>query len=458
MIQRTPVESILQGKHDGQQVTVYGWIKSARTGKNVAFASISDGSCVNPLQVVFDRSLFSDLAGLATGACIKVRGQVVESPGAEQASELRAEELEVVGPAPDDYPLQKKRHSLEFLRTIPHLRIRTNTFGAVFRASHHLSLAIHRFFDERGFYYIHAPLITTSDAEGAGESFQVTSIPLDQITVQKGEVDYTKDYFKRKAYLTVSAQLEAEPMALAMGRVYTFGPTFRADPSDTRFHTAEFWMIEPEMAFFDLDDDISLIEEFVKYVAGYLREKCPEDIEFFSRFYDKELKKKYDMLINDDFARMTYTEAFELLKKNADRFQVPPAWGSDVSAEYERFLTDEYFQSPVFVTDYPAVIKPFYMRLNDDEKTVACTDLLFPQVGEIVGGSQREEREDVLLKRAGELGIDMDDYSWYFDIRRWGSAPHSGFGLGFERLLMYLTGMENIRDVIPFPRSKGQLL
>jgi asparaginyl-tRNA synthetase len=457
MIDRTSIEELLDRGKPGESVTVYGWIRTARSGKNVSFASITDGSTVTPLQVVFDNSIFKDLAELSTGACIRVRGEISASPGAEQALELKALELEVVGPADDDYPLQKKRHSLEFLRTMPHLRVRTNTLGAVFRISHHLSLAIHRFFDERGFYYIHAPLITTSDAEGAGEAFQVTSLPLEELGGNGGKLDYGQDYFRRKAFLTVSAQLEAEPMALAMGKVYTFGPTFRADPSDTRFHTAEFWMIEPEMAFYDLEDDINLIEDFLKYVALYLRDRCTDDISFFSRFYDGELLEKYDMLTGGEFARISYTDAFKLMADSSYDFEVTPRWGSDISTEYERFLADEYFTSPVFVTDYPASIKPFYMRLNDDGRTVACTDLLFPKVGEIVGGSQREERIEVLRRRARECGIDTDEYSWYFDIRRWGSAPHSGFGLGFERLLMYLTGMENIRDVVPFPRSKGKL-
>ncbi len=458
MIERTTIKSILDGECKQKRVTVYGWIRTARSGKNVAFTSITDGSVSSPLQVVFDRDKFSDVSGLATGACIRITGEIVESPGAEQSKEIHADELEIIGPVEDDYPLQKKKHSIEFLRSLPHLRARTNTFGAVFRMSHHLSLAIHKFFDENGFFFIHAPLITTSDAEGAGEAFQVTSMPLDRIKLTDGEVDYSKDYFKRQAYLTVSAQLEAEPLALAMGKVYTFGPTFRADPSDTRFHTAEFWMIEPEMAFFDLDDDISLIGDFIKFTAWYLSEKCSDDISFFGKFYEKGLQERYRMLMNSDFARISYTDALELLKENKDRFEVTPVWGSDISTEYERFLTDEHFKCPVFVTDYPASIKPFYMRLNDDGRTVACTDLLFPQVGEIVGGSQREERLDVLALRAGECGIDLDDYSWYFDLRRWGSAPHSGFGLGFERLLMYLTGMENIRDVIPFPRSKGKMI
>ncbi len=458
MIERSTIRSILAGECQDEIVTVYGWVRTARSGKNVAFASITDGSAISPLQIVFDRNKFDNISGLQTGACIKVSGSIVESPGAEQSREISADELEIIGPAGDDYPLQKKRHSIEFLRSLPHLRARTNTFGAVFRMSHHLSLAIHRFFDENGFFFVHAPLITTSDAEGAGETFQVTSMPLDSITLKNGDVDYSTDYFKRQAFLTVSAQLEAEPLALAMGKVYTFAPTFRADPSDTRFHTAEFWMIEPEMAFFDLDDDISLIEDFIKFTARYLHEKCPEDISFFCEFYEKRLKNRYRMLIESDFARITYTDAIELLKKNSSSFEVAPEWGSDISTEYERFLADKHFGCPVFITDYPAAIKPFYMRLNDDGRTVACTDLIIPEVGETVGGSQREERLDVLSTRAMECGINLDDYSWYFDIRKWGSAPHAGFGLGFERLLMYLTGMENIRDVIPFPRSKGKMM
>ncbi len=458
MIKRTSIKSIITGKYQGKKVTVYGWVQTARSSKNVAFASITDGSISSPLQIVFDLDKFDDISGLSTGACIRVSGNLVESPGSGQSHEINADELEIVGPVPNDYPLQKKRHSLEFLRSIPHLRTRTNTFGAVFRMSHHLSQAIHRFFDENGFFYIHAPIITTSDAEGAGETFQVTSMPLDGITMKNSKVDYSGDYFKRQAFLSVSAQLEAEPLALAMGKVYTFGPIFRADPSDTRFHTAEFWMIEPEMAFFDLDDDILLIEDFIRYIARYLNDKCPDEISFFNRFYEKKLKERYGILMNSEFARITYSDALELLKKNSGNFEVEPRWGNDISTEYERFLTDEHFGCPVFVTDYPATIKPFYMRLNDDGKTVACTDLLFPQVGEIVGGSQREERLDVLTSRAVEYGIDMTDYSWYFDLRKWGSAPHSGFGLGFERLLMYFTGMENIRDVIPFPRSKGKMI
>jgi len=459
MVERDLIRDILDNGITGSRVTVYGWVKTARKSKSVAFAVIFDGSCQQTQQAVFDRDGYDDaaLARLNTGTCIRITGNLAASPGSGQTLELHAESLEITGEAARDYPLQKKRHSIEFLRSIPHLRPRTNTFSAVFRMSHHLSMAIHRFFDENGFFYIHTPIITASDAEGAGETFQITSLPLSDIEVKNGIVDYSTDYFRRQAFLTVSGQLEAEPFALAMGKVYTFGPTFRADPSDTRFHCAEFWMIEPEMAFTDLDDDIILMERFLKFLASYLKERCPEDILFFNKFYEKELDSRYNTIISADFARITYSEAIRLLKDNADEFEVSPEWSMDISTEYEKYLTDVLFKKPVFVTDYPASIKPFYMRLNDDENTVACTDLLFPEVGELIGGSQREERFEVLTARAEALGVDLDDYRWYFDLRRWGSAPHSGFGLGFERLLMYFTGMKNIRDVVPFPRSQGKM-
>jgi len=454
------VAEILRSEDTGRKVTVRGWIKTARTGKNVAFAQIGDGSCQGGIQVVFDRSSFSedDLAGLETGAAVTVSGELAGSPGREQSVEVRAESLEVVGPAGSDYPLQKKRHSLEFLRGIPHLRVRTNTFGAAFRMRHHLSLAIHRFFDERGFFYVHPPLITQSDAEGAGETFQVTTLPLDNVPLREGEVDFASDYFRRQAFLSVSAQLEAEPLALALGRVYTFGPTFRADPSDTRVHCAEFWMIEPEMAFFDLADDIDLIEEFVRYTAEYVMERCGDEIAFFDRFVHKGLRKRYEALLEEGFGRITYDEAVDRLQSSGIDFETPPEWGAGLSSEHERWLAGELFGKPVFVTDYPSSIKPFYMRLGEDGRTVACTDLLVPEVGEIVGGSQREERLEVLTARSEELGIDLDRYDWYFDLRRWGSVPHSGFGLGLERLLMYYSGIENIRDVIPFPRTLGRMI
>lgn len=460
MIPHDDIRVVLNQSGIGSKVTVYGWVRTARMGKNVAFASISDGSCQEGLQVVMDRKRFDDelLKGLATGAAVRVGGTVVESPGREQSRELHAEELEIVGSAPEDYPLQKKKHTMEFLRTIPHLRLRSGVFGSVFRMRHHLSMAIHRFFDQRGFFYVHPPLITASDAEGAGETFQVTSLPLDAVPKRNGEVDYGRDYFRRKAYLSVSVQLETEPLALALGKVYTFGPTFRADPSDTRWHASEFWMIEPEMAFQDLEDSIALIEEFVRYTAAYVKERCGEEIGHLDRLSGNDLEERYALLTGGRYERVSYTEAVERLSEVADRFETAPRWGSGFSSEHERYLAGEVYGGPVFVIDYPAEAKPFYMRLNDDGKTVACTDLLLPEVGEIVGGSQREERLDVLLKRIESMGIDHEDYRWYVETRRWGTAPHSGFGLGLERLLMYLAGIDNIRDVIPFPRTLGRMV
>lgn len=450
MIQRACIGDVLSGGLTGSSVTVFGWVKTSRSGKKVAFAELNDGTSVANLQVVLDRDVFSDgaLSELLAGACVCVSGAVVESSG-EQSVELAASSLEVVGPVDADYPLQKKRHGLDFLRTMPHLRSRTNTFGAVFRVSHHLSLAIHRFFDEEGFFYVHTPIITESDCEGAGETFRVTTLPA-------GSSDFDADYFRRRAFLSVSGQLEAEPFALSLGKVYTFGPTFRADPSDTRTHAAEFWMIEPEMSFFDLEDDMNLIERFVKSCATYLLDRCAPEIAFFSEYYEKGLSERY-RLLEKAFARVSYTEALSIIALSSGEFSSVPAWGDDLATEHERFLAEKHFCRPVFVTDYPASMKPFYMFLNPDGRTVAACDLLVPGVGEIVGGSQREHRLDTLRERAVRQGLDMEVYRWYLELRRWGSAPHAGFGLGFERLLMYLTGMDNIRDVIPFPRTFGKM-
>lgn len=459
MIHRHTISSILDGVHTGDTVTVYGWVKTARTGKSVAFASLNDGSTTNNLQAVFDREIFPDeqLSGLLTGACIRVTGEMVESQGREQTVEIAVKELEIVGPVDEEYPLQKKRHSMEFLRTMPHLRSRTNTFSSVFRVSHHLSMAIHHFFDENGFFNVHTPFITESDCEGAGETFQMTTLPLDLVPMKDGKVNYDEDYFRRKAFLTVSGQLEAEPFALSLGKVYTFGPTFRADPSDTRIHGAEFWMLEPEMAFFDLEDDMNLVEKFVKYTAAYLMEKCSDDIAFFSKFFEKSLPERYKSLLENDFGRITYTEAIKIIQSSKRKFDSIPEWGDDLATEHERFLAEKHFGKPVFVIDYPSSMKPFYMYVNDDGKTVGACDLLAPGVGELVGGSQREHRLPLLEKRAIEQGLDMETYRWYMELRRWGTAPHAGFGLGFERLLMYLTGMDNIRDVVPFPRTFGKM-
>ncbi|MBN1424896.1 asparagine--tRNA ligase [Candidatus Fermentibacteria bacterium] len=455
---REPVESVVR-REVGCTVTVCGWIRTARLSRTVAFAAINDGSCAQNLQVVFDRERFTDdsLSGLLTGACIKVLGEIVSSPGQEQAKELHATSLEIIGPVDDAYPLQKKRHSLEFLRSMTHLRPRTNTFASVFRVRHHLCLAIHRFFDDDGFYYIQPPLITSSDCEGAGETFQVTALPLTQVPLKDGAVDFSRDFFRMPAFLSVSAQLEAEPLALALGKVYTFGPTFRADPSDTRTHVAEFWMIEPEMAFFDLEDTMNLIERFMKHCVRYVAERCPDEVAFFQKHYEPGLTERYRTILESEFERITYTEAVETLASSGARFETVPRWGEDFSSEHQRYLAGEVFGKPVFVTDFPASIKPFYMRVNADGTTVAGVDLFAPVVGELVGGSQREERLAHLGRRAQEAGIDMETYRWYLELRRWGSAPHSGFGLGFDRMLMYLTGMENIRDVIPYPRAFGKM-
>jgi asparaginyl-tRNA synthetase len=459
MIARTTVREALEAVQLGSEVTVYGWVRNNRTSSAVAFASINDGSCFASLQAVFDRSSFPDwkLAGISVGACIRVTGRIEESKGAGQARELQALDASVIGSSDAEYPLQPKRHSMEFLRTLPQLRPKTATFSAVFRMRHRLAMAVHDFFDNLGFLYVHPPLLTSSDCEGAGETFQVTTIPMEKVPVKNGAVDYSADFFKRKAFLTVSAQLEAEPLALALGGVYTFGPIFRAEPSDTRVHAAEFWMVEPEMAFYDLDDNINLIEAFVKHLARALEASCAEELEFLGKSGDPGLSGRYRSLLDQGFARVTYTEAVDILKNRGVGRVAPMEWGQKPAAEQERFLAEEVFARPVFVTDYPAVFKPFYMRLNDDGRTVACTDLLVPGVGEIVGGSQREERLDVVVARAGAQGLDLETYKWYFDIRRWGSAPHSGFGLGFERMLMYLTGMKNIRDVLPYPRTFGSM-
>lgn len=459
MIARTTVRDVLETVPTGESVTVYGWVRNSRTSSSVAFATVNDGSCFANLQVVFDRSAFpgETLSGIAPGACIMVAGTVEESGGTGQDRDLRASGVAVIGPVDPSYPLQPKRHSMEFLRTIPQLRPRTGTFSAIFRMRHRLAMAVHEFFDSRGFLYVHPPLLTASDCEGAGETFQVTTLPLDRVPTGPDGVDFTADFFRRRAFLSVSAQLEAEPLALGLGGVYTFGPAFRADPSDTRIHAAEFWMIEPEMAFCDLDDDIALIEAFVKHMASTVGRSCPDELEFLGKWVEPGLEGRYESLLGGDFARVTYTEAVEILGREGRGRVAPLEWGSPPTAEHERMLADEVFRRPVFVTDYPACFKPFYMRVNDDGRTVACCDLLVPEVGEIVGGSQREERLEVLEKRARELGLDLAGYSWYLDTRRWGSAPHSGFGLGFERMLMYLSGVRNIRDVLPWPRTFGSM-
>ncbi|MBR5486290.1 MAG: asparagine--tRNA ligase [Oscillospiraceae bacterium] len=441
------------------EITVCGWVKTIRANKNLGFIELNDGSSFRNLQVVFEENKvenYADIAKQNVGAALVVRGNVIITPNAKQPFELHAVSIEVEGVSTSDYPLQKKRHSLEFLRTIAHLRPRTNTYSAVFRVRSVAAYALHKFFNENGFTYAHTPIITGSDAEGAGEMFRVTTIdPKEPPMNEAGEVDYTQDFFGKSTNLTVSGQLSAECMAMAFGKVYTFGPTFRAENSNTARHAAEFWMIEPEMAFADLQDNMETATAMLKYVLKYLLENCPEEMKFFNDFYDKGLIQRLTDLISADFGHVTYTEAIKLLEESGKEFAYPVYWGLDLQTEHERYLTEEIFKKPVFVTDYPKDIKAFYMRMNDDGKTVAAMDLLVPGVGEIIGGSQREERLDVLMKRMEELGLPHEDYDWYLDLRRYGGVRHAGFGLGFERLIMYVTGIGNIRDVIPFPRTTG---
>jgi len=437
-------------------VTIEGWIKTVRDSKTFGFLEINDGSFFKNVQVVFDDTLsnFADICKLPLSSSIKVTGEFIKTDGAKQPFEIKATNIEIEFLADLDYPLQKKRHSFEYLRTISHLRPRTNTFNAVFRVRSVLSYAIHKFFQERGFVYVHTPIITSSDAEGAGEMFNVSTLDSNDLPkTEDGKVDYSKDFFGKPAHLTVSGQLNVETYAFAFRNVYTFGPTFRAENSNTVKHASEFWMIEPEICFADLKDDMDLAEDMIKYIIKYVLENCPEEMEFFNNFIDKTLFDKLNNVLNSDFARITYTDAIAELEKNNDNFEYPVHWGSDLQTEHERYLCEVLFKKPVFVTDYPAEIKAFYMKLNPDGKTVAAADLLAPGIGEIIGGSQREDNIEILEKKIQELGMDIKDYWWYLDLRRYGSAKHAGFGLGFERMMMYLTGMQNIRDVIPFART-----
>lgn len=445
--------------YENKTVTVCGWVKTIRDSKALGFIELNDGSGFRNLQVVFEDSKidnFKEVCKYSVGSALIVTGQVLLTPGAKQPLEIHASEILLEGASTTDYPLQKKRHSLEFLRSIAHLRPRTNTFNAVFRVRSVAAFAIHKFFQERGFVYAHTPLITASDCEGAGEMFHVTSLDLENPPrTEDGQIDYSQDFFGKHTSLTVSGQLEGECMAMAFGNIYTFGPTFRAERSNTTRHAAEFWMIEPEIAFADLNDVMDLARDMIQYVLAYVMEQCPEEMQFFNNFYDKGLIERLTDLIHSDFTHVTYTEAVKILEEHKDEFEYPVYWGCDLQTEHERYLTEKVFKQPVFVTDYPKEIKAFYMRLNDDNKTVAAVDMLVPGVGEIIGGSQREERLDVLEQRIQELGMDPADYSWYLDLRRYGGTRHGGFGLGFERLIMYITGVSNIRDVIPFPRTTG---
>lgn len=445
------------GGNFGKEIEVAGWVRTIRDSKTFGFIELNDGSFFKNLQIVFEEETienFKDITKLPQGSSIKVRGQLVATPEAKQPFELKAADIAVEGSCSSDYPLQKKRHSFEFLRTIAHLRPRTNTFSAVFRLRSAASFAIHRFFQERGFVYVQTPIITGSDCEGAGEMFKVTTLDFDNIPRdEKGCVDFSQDFFGKQTSLTVSGQLSGEAYCMAFGKIYTFGPTFRAENSNTARHAAEFWMIEPEIAFADLNDDMALAEDMMKYLISYCLENVPEELEFFNNFVDNTLLERLNNIVQSEFGHLTYTEAVEILEKNNSNFEYPVKWGTDLQTEHERYLTEKIFKKPVFLTDYPKDIKAFYMRLNDDGKTVAAMDLLVPGVGEIIGGSQREERHDLLARRMDELGLNQEDYKWYMDLRKYGGTKHAGFGLGFERAVMYLTGMSNIRDVVPFPRT-----
>ena len=460
-MERTKIAQIFadQERFGGQEVTVSGWARTIRDMKTFGFIELNDGSCFKNLQIVMDANSlanYKEIAGQNVGAALTVTGAVVLTPEAKQPLEIKAASIAVEGPSTPDYPLQKKRHTVEYLRTIQHLRPRTNLLSATFRVRSVAAHAIHTFFQDRGFVYVHTPIITASDCEGAGEMFRVTTLDLENVPKKDdGTVDYSQDFFGKSANLTVSGQLNAENFAMAFGDVYTFGPTFRAEKSNTTRHAAEFWMIEPEMAFCDLKGDMDVAEAMIKFIINTVLEKCPDEISFFNSFVDKGLKERLEHVASSDFGRVSYTEAVEILKQNNDKFDYKVDWGSDLQTEHERYLTEQVFKKPVFVTDYPKDIKAFYMRLNDDGRTVAAADCLVPGIGEIIGGSQREERLDVLESRIQELGMDPKDYWWYLDLRRYGGCKHAGFGLGFERMVMYLTGVGNIRDVLPHPRTVG---
>jgi asparaginyl-tRNA synthetase len=455
---REKIKDLLAQKEERENVTAKGWIRTKRDSKGgFSFLDLNDGSTIKNIQIIVDHSLdcYGDVSEkLTTGACLSVEGKLTLSPGKGQSVEIQAKNLTVYGLADvEEFPLQKKRHSFEFLRTISHLRPRTNTFGSIMRVRNRLAYSIHQFFHERGFVYLHTPIITSSDCEGAGELFQVTTLDISNPPIENKTIDYSQDFFGKKTGLTVSGQLEGEVYAMALGEIYTFGPTFRAENSNTSRHLAEFWMVEPEMAFYDLEDDMELAEKFIKYLLKDALESCGDDMEFFSLRIDKSLIERLRHILDSSFEKITYTDAVNILLKSGEKFQYPVEWGENLQSEHERYLTEKKFKKPVIVFDYPEKIKPFYMKVNDDRKTVRAMDVLVPQLGEIIGGSQREDNYQVLMDRMKEKGIDTDEYYWYLELRKFGSAPHSGFGLGFERLVQFVTGMENIRDVIPFPRT-----
>ena len=459
-MQRTKIVDALKSTALGTEVNIKGWVRTRRGNKNVSFIALNDGSTINNIQIVVDLSHFDEeyLKPITTGACISVTGKLVESQGKGQSLEVQANEVIIYGEAdPETYPLQKKGHTMEFLREIAHLRPRTNTFGAIFRIRHHMAFAIHKFFHERGFFYFHTPIITASDAEGAGQMFQVTTLDLDKLPkTPEGEVDFSDDFFGRPANLTVSGQLEGELAAMALGAIYTFGPTFRAENSNTPRHLSEFWMIEPEVAFNEIEENMQLAQDFIQYCIQWALDNCQDDLNFLNDMYDKELIERLKFVVENDFVRLTYTEGVKILEQavaNGHKFEYRVGWGTDLQSEHERYLVEQHFKKPVILTDYPQEIKAFYMKLSDDGKTVRAMDVLFPKIGEIIGGSQREEDYEKLRTRAASMGVPEKDIWWYLDTRRFGTAPHAGFGLGFERLLLFVTGMANIRDVIPFPRT-----
>ncbi len=450
------IKELLASTEFDREVTAKGWVRTRRGNKNLAFIELNDGSTINSLQIVAELAAFDEqtIKNITTGACISVTGILVKSPGAGQLAEIQAKNIEIYGCSDETYPLQKKGHTLEFLREIAHLRPRTNTFGSVLRIRHALAFAIHKYFNDRGFYNIHTPIITGSDCEGAGEMFAVTTLDLNNVPKNpEGAIDFQQDFFGKETHLTVSGQLEGELAAMALSLIYTFGPTFRAENSNTPRHLAEFWMIEPEMAFYELEDNMNLAEDFLKTVIGHALEHCADDIAFLSKLYDAELKNRLDLIVSEKFQRLTYTEAIDILTASEKKFEFPVKWGSDLQSEHERYLVEQHFHKPVILTHYPKDIKAFYMKQSEDGKTVKAMDVLFPGIGEIIGGSQREDNYDKLLNRIREMGLKEADFWWYLDTRKFGACPHSGFGLGFERLVQFVTGMSNIRDVIPFPRT-----
>jgi len=454
---RSFIKDLLKSTEVDREVNAKGWVRTKRGNKQVAFIALNDGSTINNIQIVVDVANFDEnlIKNITTGASLSVNGILVQSMGKGQSVEIQAKEIELYGTAdPETYPLQKKGHTLEFLREIAHLRFRTNTFGAVFRIRHAMAFAIHKYFNDRNFYYLHTPIVTGSDAEGAGEMFRVSTLdPKNPPLTENGEIDYTEDFFGKETNLTVSGQLEGELGATALSNIYTFGPTFRAENSNTPRHLAEFWMIEPEMAFYDIHDNMDLAEDFLKYLVRYALDNCLEDLEFLNKMYDKELIERLKFVVDNKFERIAYTEAIDILLKANQKFEFPIEWGSDLQSEHERYLVEKHYKKPVMVTDYPKKIKAFYMKQNDDGKTVRALDVLFPRIGEIIGGSQREEIYDKLASRIKEMDIPEKDMWWYLETRKFGTVPHSGFGLGFERLILFVTGMSNIRDVIPFPRT-----